>query len=723
MRNTSIGIILKQLISITVLIGQIPFLWGQPNHDDPNQKETYVNRLAESSSPYLLQHKNNPVDWYPWGDEAFQKAAELDIPIFLSIGYSTCHWCHVMAHESFEDEQVAQLLNKNFISIKVDREELPEIDHVYMSVCQAMTGRGGWPLTIIMTPDKEPFFAGTYFPKNGRLGRPGMMELLPSIAEAWKNRRAELVQSAEKINEYLVKSNTKELGTPLSKAILKETYSQFVNRYDKNHGGFGTQPKFPSPHNLVYLLRYHHMTDDKTALEMVEKTLQEMRLGGIFDHVGYGFHRYATDKEWLVPHFEKMLYDQAMLVMAYTEAFQITGKPEYKKTAEEILTYVQRDMTDAKGGFYSAEDADSEGEEGLFYIWTIQELQSIIGEEDTQFIQNIFNLTPEGNFKDEASGQSTGNNIFHLKTPISNSKDLKKISQIREKIFHVREKRIHPLKDDKILTDWNGLMIAAMAKAGVAFQDNVLIESAEKSAKFIFNNLMDKNGRLQKRYRKGISGLDAHLDDYAFFVWGLLELYEATFKIEYLKNAIQLSDIMVSEFWNESSGGFYLGSDQTEKLIVRAMTGYDGAIPSGNSIAAMNLLKLTRITGEIKWAEMADKTFKVFSNEINRAPSGYTSMVTAFLFEYDHPKEIVVVGSGSDPATQDALTRMKSEYIPGKILLFKDTDLLSPVLSPLAKWTATQETIGDKVTFYVCQDFACKIPTTDIKEALTFIHE
>ena len=723
MRNTSIGIILKQLISITVLIGQIPFLWGQPNHDDPNQKETYVNRLAESSSPYLLQHKNNPVDWYPWGDEAFQKAAELDIPIFLSIGYSTCHWCHVMAHESFEDEQVAQLLNKNFISIKVDREELPEIDHVYMSVCQAMTGRGGWPLTIIMTPDKEPFFAGTYFPKKGRFGRPGMMELLPSIAEAWKNRRAELVQSAEKINEYLVKSNTKELGTPLSKAILKETYSQFVNRYDKNHGGFGTQPKFPSPHNLVYLLRYHHMTDDKTALEMVEKTLQEMRLGGIFDHVGYGFHRYATDKEWLVPHFEKMLYDQAMLVMAYTEAFQITGKPEYKKTAEEILTYVQRDMTDAKGGFYSAEDADSEGEEGLFYIWTIQELQSIIGEEDTQFIQNIFNLTPEGNFKDEASGQSTGNNIFHLKTPISNSKDLKKISQIREKIFHVREKRIHPLKDDKILTDWNGLMIAAMAKAGVAFQDNVLIESAEKSAKFIFNNLMDKNGRLQKRYRKGKSGLDAHLDDYAFFVWGLLELYEATFKIEYLKNAIQLSDIMVSEFWNESSGGFYLGSDQTEKLIVRAMTGYDGAIPSGNSIAAMNLLKLTRITGEIKWAEMADKTFKVFSNEINRAPSGYTSMVTAFLFEYDHPKEIVVVGSGSDPATQDALTRMKSEYIPGKILLFKDTDQLSPALSPLAKWTATQETIGDKVTFYVCQDFACKIPTTDIKEALTFIHE
>ncbi|MBC8346041.1 MAG: thioredoxin domain-containing protein [Candidatus Marinimicrobia bacterium] len=723
MRNTSISINLKHLISITILFGLIPHLWGQPNHNESNQKEKYVNRLAESSSPYLLQHKNNPVDWYPWGDEAFQKAAELDRPIFLSIGYSTCHWCHVMAHESFEDEQVAQLLNENFISIKVDREELPEIDHVYMSVCQAMTGRGGWPLTIIMTPDKEPFFAGTYFPKNGRFGRPGMTDLLPSIADAWKNKRAELVQSAERINEYLLNSNTKKLGNPLAEAILKETYSQFVNRYDKSHGGFGTQPKFPSPHNLVYLLRYHHMTEDKTALKMVEKTLQEMRLGGIFDHVGYGFHRYSTDKEWLVPHFEKMLYDQAMLVMAYIEAFQITGNSVYQKTAEEILTYVKRDMTDTDGGFYSAEDADSEGEEGLFYVWTTQELKSILGEEDTKFIQSTFNLTSDGNFKDEVSRQSTGKNIFHLKSPISNLKDLEKISKIREKLFTVREKRIHPLKDDKILTDWNGLMIASMAKAGVAFQDKVLIESAEKSAKFIFNNLMDKKGRLQKRYRNGKSGLDAHLDDYAFFIWGLLELYEATFKIEYLKNAIQLSETMVSEFWNESSGGFYLGSNQAEKLIVRAMTGYDGAIPSGNSIAAMNLLKLTRITGEVKWAEMADKTFKVFSNEIKRTPTGYTSMVTAFLFELDHPKEIVVVGSGSDSDTQAALDRIRSEYIPGKVLLFKDLDHQNSELSTLARWTDSQETIDDKTTFYVCQDFACKIPTTDIEQALRFIHE
>jgi len=698
-------------------------LWSQSNQNDLNQKGKYVNRLANESSPYLLQHKDNPVDWYPWGDEAFQKAAEFDRPIFLSIGYSTCHWCHVMEHESFEDEEVAKLMNESFISIKVDREELPEIDHVYMSVCQAMTGRGGWPLTIIMTPQKEPFFAGTYFPKNGRFGRPGMMELLPSISEAWKNRRSELVQSANKINEYLQNSNKKELGNTLNETILKDTYTQFGNRYDKIHGGFGNQPKFPSPHNLIYLLRYHHMTGDKNALMMVEKTLQKMRMGGIFDHVGFGFHRYSTDKEWLVPHFEKMLYDQAMLTMAYTEAFQVTGNQEYKNTAKEILTYVQRDMTDSQGGFYSAEDADSEGEEGLFYLWTVDELKSILGDDDAKLMQRVFNLEPNGNFKDEATGQNTGRNIFHLKAPISNSKEAKKISAIREKLFKVREKRIHPIKDDKILTDWNGLIIAAFAKAGVAFQSDRLISVGEKSARFILKNLTDEKGRLKKRYRNGISGLDAHLDDYAFFVWGLLELYEATFDIHYLEKAIQLSEIMVVEFWNKSSGGFYLGSNKAEKLIVRSMTGYDGAIPSGNSVAAMNLLKLTRITGEVKWAEMADTTFKVFSNEMERASIGFTFMLTAHLFESDHPKEIVVVGPGNDPETQKSLARIKSEYNPSKVLLFKNIDNNKRKLSPLAKWTATQQTIDDKTTFYVCRDFACKMPTTDIEQAIKFIHE
>ena len=713
----------KQLKNFVIFFGLVSFLLSQSNEIDSNQKEKHVNRLAKESSPYLLQHQYNPVDWYPWGQEAFDKAAELNRPIFLSIGYSTCHWCHVMEHESFEDEQVAELLNNNFISIKVDREEMPEVDHVYMSVCQAMTGRGGWPLTIIMTPKKEPFFAGTYFPKSGRLGRPGMMELLPSIADAWKNRHDELVKSANKIHEFLISSNTKKLGDALNESILQDTYSQFVNQFDKDHGGFGTRPKFPSPHNLIFLLRFHHMTGDKTSLMMVEKTLQEMRMGGIFDHVGFGFHRYSTDAEWLVPHFEKMLYDQAMLAMAYTEAFQLTGNKVYKKTAEEILTYVQRDMTDSLGGFYSAEDADSEGEEGLFYLWKIEELNSILEGEDARYVQHVFNLQPDGNYKDEATGQFTGRNIFYLNKSTSELADKKKMSVIREKLFHAREKRIHPIKDDKILTDWNGLMIAAFTKAGVAFDSKELIEAAEKSAQFIFNNLVDEKGRMKKRFRIGVSGLDAHLDDYAFFVWGLLELYEATFNIQYLQKAIQLSEIMVAEFWNESSGGFYLGSDKTEALIVRSITGYDGAIPSGNSISAMNLLKLTRITGDVKWAEMADKTFNVFSNEIERAPTGFTSMVTAFLFESDHPKEIVIVGSGKDPETWAALDKIKSTYNPNKVLLFKNIDDTERELSPLAKWTATQQTIDNKTTFYVCQDFACKIPTTDIKQAIEFINE
>ena len=685
-------------------------------------KEKYVNRLAKESSPYLLQHKNNPVNWYPWGREAFDRARELDRPIFLSIGYSTCHWCHVMEHESFEDEKVAQLLNENYISIKVDREELPEIDHVYMSVCQAMTGRGGWPLTIIMTPNKEPFFAGTYFSKIGRFGRPGMLEILPSISDAWKNKREELIVSAKKINSFLLKSNKKEIGKDLDQTILENAYAQFISKYDKINGGFGIKPKFPSAHNLIYLLRYHHMNGDKTSLMMVENTLQKMRLGGIFDHIGYGFHRYSTDQEWLVPHFEKMLYDQAMLTIAYTEAFQITGNKLYQNIAEEILDYVNRDMTDKRGGFYSAEDADSEGEEGLFYIWTLKELEKIINGEDLLFLKEIYNLDASGNFKDEVSGKFTGNNIFHLNDSFNDKSKIKRIKKINQTLFKNREKRIHPLKDDKILTDWNGLMIVAYAKAGIAFNNKSFINAAEKSAQFIFKNLTDKNGRLIKRYRNGISGLDAHLDDYAFMIWGLLELYEATFKTSYLNQAIILNEIMIEEFWSDN-GGFYLGSDKSEQLIVRSMTGYDGAIPSGNSIAAYNLLKLTRLTGEIKFAELAEKIFKVFSNEINNSPSGYTSILSAFMFELSKPKEIVVVGPKDSKETESALKIIKSKYIPNKVILFKDTDDKLESITPLAKWTSSHEMINNKTTYYICEDFSCKLPTTDIEQALKLIHE
>ena len=710
------------LFFIIIFLTMTSQTFSQKIVKDNKTKEKYVNRLAKESSPYLLQHKNNPVDWYPWGREAFDRARELDRPIFLSIGYSTCHWCHVMEHESFEDEKVAQLLNENYVSIKVDREELPEIDHVYMSVCQAMTGRGGWPLTIIMTPNKEPFFAGTYFSKIGRFGRPGMLEILPSISDAWKNKREELILSAKKINSFLLKSNKKEVGKDLDQTILENAYAQFISKYDKINGGFGIKPKFPSAHNLIYLLRYHHMNGDNTSLMMVENTLQKMRLGGIFDHIGYGFHRYSTDQEWLVPHFEKMLYDQAMLTIAYTEAFQITGNELYKNIAEEILDYVNRDMTDERGGFYSAEDADSEGEEGLFYIWTLKELEKIINEEDLLFLKEIYNLDASGNFKDEASGQFTGNNIFHLNGSINDKSKIKRIKKINQTLFKNREKRIHPLKDDKILTDWNGLMIVAYAKAGIAFNNKSFINAAEKSAQFISKNLTDKNGRLIKRYRNGISGLDAHLDDYTFMIWGLLELYEATFKTSYLNQAISLNEIMIEEFWSDD-GGFYLGSDKSEQLIVRSMTGYDGAIPSGNSIAAYNLLKLTRLTGEVKFAELADKIFKVFSNEINNSPTGYASILSAFIFELSKPKEIVVVGPKDSKETETALKILKSKYIPNKVILFKNTDDKLESLTPLAKWTSSHEMINNKTTYYICEDFSCKLPTTDIEQALKLIHE
>ena len=720
---TSKGKVLHYLIYIITFICLNPNIFGKSKLANKNQEKQYVNRLAKESSPYLLQHKNNPVDWYPWGDEAFQKATELNRPIFLSIGYSTCHWCHVMEDESFEDEQVAQLLNDNFISIKVDREERPEIDHLYMTVCQAMTGKGGWPLTIIMTPDKYPFFAGTYFPKKGRMGRPGMIELLPAIADAWVNKKGELIQSANQIKKYLIDSNNKEIGDQLNQTILTNTNSQFINRYDKTHGGFGVKPKFPSPHNLIYLLRYHNMSGDKTSLLMVEKTLQEMRLGGIFDHVGFGFHRYSTDREWILPHFEKMLYDQAMLTLAYTEAYQITNNQLYKDTAEEILHYVKRDMTDKRGGFYSAEDADSEGEEGLFYLWTIEEIKNILNNEESELLINTYGLDLEGNYKDEATGKKTEKNILYLKESISNAKSKNRLNDITKKLYLAREKRIHPLKDDKILTDWNGLMIAAFAKAGDVFNSDDYIQQAEKSAQFILKNLTDNNGRLLKRYRNGNAGLDAHLDDYAFFIWGLLELYEATFNVTYLTEAVQLSNIMVEEFWDINNGGFFLGSENSEKLIVRAKTGYDGAMPSGNSVAAMNCSKLNRITGETKWAEISDKIFMTFSNEIQKTPSGYASMVNAFLFNVDSPKEIVIVGSSKDDKTKKAIEKIKSEYVPSKVIIFKDTDDKLNKLSPLAKWTVTQETIDEKTTFYICQDFACKIPTTDLDLALKFINE
>ncbi|HSD64270.1 MAG TPA: thioredoxin domain-containing protein, partial [Ignavibacteriaceae bacterium] len=560
-----------------------------------------TNHLITEKSPYLLQHAYNPVDWYPWSEEAFEKAKHEDKPVFLSIGYSTCHWCHVMEKESFEDQEIAGLMNEAFVSIKVDREERPDIDGIYMSVCQMLTGSGGWPMTIIMTPDKKPFFAGTYFPKESRFRRPGMKELIQQLQDIWRKRREEVYQSASEIVEALSKGDEgRESG--IDKDIFQKAYNEFEDRFDNKYGGFGSSPKFPSPHNFYFLLRFYIRENNVNALNMVEKTLHNMRLGGIYDHIGFGFHRYSTDREWLVPHFEKMLYDQALIAEAYIELFQITKNEIYRRTAEEILRYVQRDMTSPEGGFYSAEDADSEGVEGKFYLWTKEEIRNLLNE-DSELISEIYNLKDSGNIP----GENSGNNILHLTRSFEevaqernvSSKDLVgKMSNARKILFAQREKRTHPFKDNKILTDWNGLMISTFAKASQVFNVEEYGEIAIKAADFIVNNLIDKEGRLLHRYKDGEAGIISNIDDYAFFIRGLIDLYESTFNNYWLDKAIELNKDMIEYFCDEQKGGFFFTPYYGEKLIVRQKEIYDGAVPSGNSIAILNLLKLGRITGD-----------------------------------------------------------------------------------------------------------------------------
>ena len=683
-------------------------------------KDAKMNHLANELSPYLLQHANNPVDWFPWGEEAFNKAKELDRPIFLSIGYSTCHWCHVMEHESFEDDSVAKLLNDNFVSIKVDREELPEIDHLYMSVCQAMTGSGGWPLNIVMTPQKEPFFAGTYFPKDRRGGRSGMLQILPMISEAWATKRDDIMISVNQVKNYLDKVNSKPAGDNLTEELVTSAYDQFRNGFDEEYGGFFRAPKFPSPHNLIFLMRYHYSYNNQFALDMVIKTLKQMRLGGIYDQIGFGFHRYSTDKHWLVPHFEKMLYDQAMIAMAYMEAFHITGDTVFENTTKEIFNYVLRDLTSKDGGFFSAEDADSEGEEGKFYTWTKQEIEEVLGKSLSEDFNTIFSIESDGNFNDESSGKKNGGNIPHLND--FEFYNQSSIESARKKLFDKRKNRVHPLKDDKILTDWNGLMIAALARASIIFQEPSYLEAAIKSSSFVLNKI-SKNGKLLKRFRNNQAAINSHLDDYAFITWGLLEIYEATFDSKYLSKSLDLMNIMVEDFWDEKNGGFFLGADQSEKLIVRTKTAYDGAIPSGNSVAVMNMLKLSRITGNVKWAELSEKTIRAFSEDIYRAPTGYTLMLSAFLFDTNKSKEIVIVGNGEDNKTKEFINSFHSKYAPHKILLFKDTSLNNNQLEQLANWTSTQYSIDDKPTAYICKNFACNQPTNDLKIALSLLDE
>ncbi|HXZ94497.1 MAG TPA: thioredoxin domain-containing protein [Dehalococcoidia bacterium] len=689
------------------------------------------NHLRNETSPYLRQHANNPVDWYPWGQEAFDKAQREDKPIFLSIGYSTCHWCHAMAHESFEHLEVARLMNETFVSIKVDREERPDIDNVYMSACQAMTGSGGWPLSIVMTPDKKPFFAATYIPRESRFGLEGMMQLIPHIRQIWATRRVEALNLSDKIATMLQQSSQDTAGGELDGATLNQAYEQFAECFDAQHGGFSRAPKFPTPHNLLFLLRYWRRSGNKAALDMVEKTLQTMRCGGIYDHIGFGFHRYSTDSQWLVPHFEKMLYDQAMLAMAYTEAYQATGKEDYGKTAREIFTYVLRDMMTPEGGFCSAEDADSEGEEGKFYLWTQEEVRQALGNEEADFVARVFNIEKDGNFTEEATGKKSGANILHLRKPLEeiaadlnlSQQDLQThLEAILQKLFVYRDKRVHPMKDDKILTDWNGLMIAALAKGAQAFDEPEYAEVACGTADFILENMRKANGRLWHRHRGEWTGVEANLDDYAFLVWGLIELYEATFDTSHLESALELTGDIVRHFWNEEGGGLYLTPDDGESLLVRKKEIYDGAIPSGNSVAMLNLLRLGRMTGNSDFEEKAAKIGRAFSRSIKQSPAAHGQLIVALDFGIGPCYEVVIAGNAQAKDTKAMVKALRTRFLPNKVVLLNRSDQESPDIAKLAKFTKNQSSIRGKATAYVCLNYKCKLPTTDINKMLELLN-
>jgi uncharacterized protein YyaL (SSP411 family) len=694
------------------------------------EKNKRPNRLIHEKSPYLLQHAYNPVDWFPWGDETFDKAERENRPIFLSIGYSTCHWCHVMEQESFEDPEVAALMNETFVSIKVDREERPDLDHVYMTVCQMMTGSGGWPLTIVMTPDKKPFFAATYIPKQSRFGRSGMMELIPRIQSIWATRKVAVLDSAEKILRAIKSTEPANLGDDLDRAVLDRAYRDFVARFDEDFGGFGVAPKFPTPHIFFFLLRYWKRSGDKRALELVERTLEAMRLGGIFDQVGFGFHRYSTDREWLVPHFEKMLYDQALLALAYLETYQATGKETYGTTARGIFTYVLRTMTSQGGGFYSAEDADSEGVEGKFYVWTEEEIRRNFPTDEADFIVRVFNITKSGNFSDEATGKITGSNILHLGKSIPEiAADLDisshaledRIDDVRRRLFEIREKRIHPHKDDKILTDWNGLMIAAFARGARLLNEPVYAEAAERAVDFILSHLHDSDGRLLHRYRDGESKITAHLDDYAFFVWGLIELYEATFKDRFLKRAILLNGTMLEHYWDEKTAGFFFTPDDGEALIVRKKELYDGAVPSGNSVSLLNLLRLARITGRTDLEKKASMIDNAFSEQIKQAPTGFTQFLSGLDFVLGPSYEVVIVGPAGSKETADMIRALFNPFIPNKVVVFRPTNQESPAIDSISPFVRNQVSLDGKATAHVCRNRTCLKPSTSIQEMMNML--
>jgi uncharacterized protein YyaL (SSP411 family) len=676
------------------------------------------NKLQDEKSPYLKQHADNPVDWYPWGDEAFKKAKDEQKPIFLSIGYATCHWCHVMAHESFEDPEIAELMNQAFVNIKVDREERPDIDSTYMTVCQMLTGQGGWPLTVIMTPDKEPFFAGTYIPKEARFDRIGLRQLIPGVSGMWKNEPKRINEATARIKEGFLKSQEYESGAFPGTEAVDFAAEQLAQNFDEKEGGFGQAPKFPSPHNLLFLLRQWKLTGEDRFLNMVSITLEKMRLGGIWDHIGFGFHRYATDRNWLLPHFEKMLYDQALLMMAYTEAWQATQNPLFKQTVYKIAAYVARELQHAEGGFYSAEDADSEGEEGKFYVWSQKELASLLSSPDAEQFQRLFNIKAEGNYQDEATKEYTGANIPHISV-VLDSEEKSWFKSVREQLFEERNQREHPLLDDKVLTDWNALMIAALAKAGFAFSETHFVEMAVDAVTFVEHHLL-QDGRLLHRYNNGEAAIAAMADDFAFLIWAYIELYAATAEPDYLEKALRLNQQFIDAFWDDEKGGFYLSIADEDQVYGRQKQIFDGALPSANSTSMLNMLRLSRFTGNTDLEDYADQIGKAFSADLIRSGASICQGMQAIQFLHSDAKEISLVAQ--KPEMEQAAELWRTQFTPFSIIHRIDAQNRERIHT-IAPYTAELTAIENEATLYVCKNFACEQPITKIINILNAIRE
>ncbi|PSQ80112.1 MAG: thioredoxin domain-containing protein [Bacteroidetes bacterium QS_8_68_15] len=688
------------------------------------------NQLAAESSPYLLQHKDNPVAWQPWGEDAFEKARREDKPLFVSIGYSTCHWCHVMERESFEDEEVADALNDAFVPVKVDREERPDVDSLYMSACQLMRKQGGWPLNVLLTPEGKPFHAETYLPKTSRLGRMGLLQLVERVRTLWQDERDKVTENADGLADALRRMSAPQQGgeaAVLGEDMLRAAYDALAERFDAAHGGFGSAPKFPTPHHLLFLLRYGHMTGEERATEMVKKTLDAMRGGGVFDQLGYGFHRYSTDEHWRLPHFEKMGYDQALLARAYTEGYQATGEERFRRTAEEIFDYVFRDLTSEDGAFFSAEDADSEGEEGTFYVWSTEEVREVLSEDAAALVIETFGLEEEGNFREESTGERTGVNVLHPGRPLDEAaaaSDLddgaffERIEAAREKLFARREERPRPHRDDKVLTDWNGLMIAALANAARVFDDEGerYAEAAARAADFLLDTLRTDDGRLLHRYRKGEAGIRAHLDDYAFLSWGLTELYEATFEPKWLRAAAELADEMHERFADDEGGGYFLSApDGGEELVARQKPLQDTAMPSGNAGALWAHLRLARLTGRTDFAERADRLMKGAAAQVRRRPSGFTALLCGVALATGPAREIVVSGDPADKDTQALLRVLRRRYQPNAVTLLRPPDSAdgqTPEIADVAPFTEAQRPVDGHAAAYVCENHACRRPVT-----------